>query len=561
MVLPSSTRFRRQNRQLKIERLEHRKLLAADLVLTWNNVMLDAIRFGKTPPPIASRAMAIVQTAIYDSVNAIDRTHSVYAVDLLASPTTSREAAVSAAAHATLVSLFPAQKAKFDTQYQADLAAIPNGQPEDLGVSLGNDVAKKMLELRKNDGANVVVPYLPGNKPGDWIPTPPGNAPALLPQWPNVTPFAMKSGSQFTPHGIPALNSKEYADALNEVKAIGSATSTTRTADQTNIALFWANGGGTATPPGHLNIMAQKAAIAEDNTLSENARLFAELNVALADAAIMAWDAKYDTNFWRPITAIRAADTDGNASTVKDVNWNSLIATPPFPTYVSGHSSFSGAAAAVLRKFFGFDQFKFTLPSEDSKVPNREFTSFSQAAQESTDSRMFGGIHFRFDNEDGLKAGGKLGEYVAANFFKPQDRGPAAGLVGNILVVVGSDSGDFLTMSQGQGKFTVKSFGQRLGAFNIGDVKSIVISARSGNDFVELGNEINVAATIFGGDGNDFLIGGGANDSIFGEDGHDILFGMMGDDLLDGGDGDDILYGGPGEDILLGRRGRNLLFQ
>ena len=561
MVLSSSTRFRRQNRPLKFERLEHRKLLAADLVITWNDVMLDAIREDRTAPPIAARTMAIVQTAIYDSVNAIDRTHSVYAVDLLASPTTSREAAVSAAAYATLVSLFPIQKAKFDTQYQADQVAIPNGQPEDLGKALGNNVAEKMLALRANDGANAVVSYIPGTKPGDWIPTPPGNAPALLPQWPDVTPFAMKSGSQFSPHGIPPLNSKEYADALNEVKAIGSATSSMRTADQTNIALFWGNGGGTATPPGHLNIMAQKAAIAEGNTLSENARLFAEFNVALADAAIMAWDAKYDTNFWRPITAIRAADTDGNANTVKDGNWNSLIATPPFSTYVSGHSSFSGAAAAVLKSFFGFDQFKFTLPCETSGVPDRTFKSFSQAAQESTDSRLFGGIHFRFDNEDGLRAGGKVGEYVAANFFKPERRGPAAGLVGNILVVIGSDSSDFLTMSQGQGKFTVRSFGQRLGTFNIGDVKSIVISARSGNDIVELGNEINVSATIFGGNGNDLLIGGRANDSIFGEDGHDILFGMLGDDLLDGGDGDDILYGGPGEDILLGRRGRNLLFQ
>ena len=315
MVLSSSTRFRRQNRPLRFERLEHRKLLAADLVLTWNDVMLDAVRVDSTAPPKAARAMAIVQTAIYDSVNAIDRTHAVYAVDLLASPTTSREAAVSAAAHATLASLFPDQRAKFDTQYQADLAAIPDGQAEDLGVALGSQVASKMLALRANDGSNAVVTYTPGTKPGDWIPTPPANAPALLPQWPDVTPFAMKSGSQFTPHGIPALTSMQYAEALNEVKAIGSATSTTRTADQTNIALFWANGGGTATPPGHLNIMAQKAAIAKGNTLSENARLFAVLNVALADAAIMAWDAKYDTNFWRPITAIRAADTEGNANT------------------------------------------------------------------------------------------------------------------------------------------------------------------------------------------------------------------------------------------------------
>ena len=501
MVLTSSTHFCRKNRQLRLETLEHRKLLAADLVLTWNDVLLDAIRSDSTAPPKASRAMAIVQTAIYDSVNAIDRTHSVYKIDVLASPTTSREAAVSAAAHATLVSLFPTQVAIFDAQYQADLAAIPNGQSEDLGIALGNEVATKMLALRANDGSSAEVKYTPGDKPGDWQPT--SSAQALLPQWPDVKPFAMKSGSQFTPHGIPSLTSKQYADAFNEVKAIGSETSTTRTLDQTNIAKFWANGARTATPPGHLNIMAQKAAIAEGNTISENARLFAELNVAMADAAIMAWDAKYDTNFWRPITAIRAADTDGNANTDQDAKWTPLLPTPPFPTYVSGHSSFSGAAAAVLKSFFGFDRFKFELPSENSAVLSRKFESFSQAAQESTDSRMFGGIHFRFDNEDGLKAGGKLGEYVAANFFKPEHRGPAAGLVGNILVVIGSDSSDLLTMSQGQGKFTVKSFGHRLGAFNIGDVKSIVIGARSGNDIVELGKIFPLAAIVWAACGKD----------------------------------------------------------
>lgn len=561
MTFQAKTQSRRQNRRMKFEHLETRKLLAGDSVLAWNDILLEAIRQDRTAPPKAARAMAITHAAIYDSVNAIDRTHEVYAIDVLASPTTSREAAVAATAHAILVSLFPSQKPTIDAQYQADLAAIPNGQAEDLGVALGKEVAAKMLALRAGDGSDAVVNYTPGNQPGDWIPTPPGNAPALLPQWPDVKPFAMRSGSQFSPDDIPALTSRQYADALNEVKAIGSATSTTRTADQTNIAKFWANGAGTATPPGHLNIMAQVAARAEDNTLSENARLFGALNVALADAAIMAWDAKYDTNFWRPVTAIRAADTDGNPRTEADPSWTPLLVTPPFPTYVSGHASFSGAAVAVLKKFFGRDRFAFTLPSEDATVSNRSFTSFSQAAQESSDSRLYGGIHFQFDNEDGLKAGRRLGEYVVNNFFEPERRGRAAGLVGDILVVIGSDHNDVLSLSLSDGKFIVNSFGHRLAAFNTSNVKTIVISARDGNDIVELGDEIVLPATIFGGDGHDLLTGGHANDTIFGEDGHDILFGLFGDDLLDGGDGNDILIGGLGDDILLGRRGRNLLFQ
>jgi hypothetical protein len=365
--------------------------LAADLVLEWNEVLLDAIRATNMNPPRASRAMAIAHTAIYDAVNAIERTHEVYAVNVLASPLASTEAAVAAAAHAALTRLFPSQTEAFDDNLANSLAAIPDGLAEDLGVELGEEVAAQMLALRAGDGSDVVVPYTPASDPGDWRPTPPANAPALLPNWPDVTPFAMTSGSQFSPNNIPALTSAKYTAAFNEVKSLGSINSATRTADQTNIALFWANGGGTATPGGHLNVLA--AIVSEqqrDLSLAENARLFAMLNVALADAAIMSWDAKYDTNFWRPITGIRAADTDGNPNTTADAAWTPLIVTPPFPSYTSGHSSFSGAAAAVLKSFFGRDNIAFTLPSENPAVPSRSFTSFSQAAQESADSRLYG---------------------------------------------------------------------------------------------------------------------------------------------------------------------------
>ena len=548
--------FALRSRRLLLEPLERRELLAADLVLEWNEVLLDAIRATNMNPPRASRAMAIVHTAIYDAVNAIERTHEVYAVNVLASPLASTEAAVAAAAHATLSNLFPSQTDAFDDKLAASMETIPDGLAEDLGVELGEEVAAQMLALRSSDGSDVVVPYTPGSEPGDWRTTPPANAPALLPNWPNVTPFAMTSGSQFSPDNIPALTSAKYTAAFNEVKSLGRINSATRTADQTNIALFWANGGGTATPPGHLNVLAAIVSEQRDLSLAENARLFAMLNVALADAAIMSWDAKYDTNFWRPVTGIRAAETDGNPDTAADADWTPLIVTPPFPSYTSGHSSFSGAAAAVLKSFFGRDNIAFTLPSENSAVPSRSFTSFSQAAQESADSRLYGGIHWRFDNEDGLTSGTQLGNFVAKNFFERTNGSAEAGLVGDALIIHGSQKGEILSVVRGNETIAVFRNNLLLGRFDAEEIASIVIDAHGGNDTVRVSNEIVVDAIIQGGDGNDYLVGGGGDDQIFGESGHDFLFGRQGNDLLEGGPGYDFFWGGGGDDMIFDLRGK-----
>ena len=548
-------------RRLFLEQLEPRDLFAADMVIEWNNNVLAAIRVDRTPPPKAARALAIVHTAVYDAVNAIDRTHKPYAVDVPALPGTSAEAAVAAAAHRTLVALFPAQTATFDAEFTASLATVADGSAETNGVALGNLVADKMLALRANDGANAVVAYTPGSDPGDWIPTPPAFAAALLPQWGNVTPFAMKSGSQFAPNSAPALTSTAYAAAFNQVKELGSATSATRTADQTAIAKFWADGAGTFTPPGHVNKIAQAAADTQHNTLSQNARLFAELNVAEADAAIMAWNTKFATNYWRPVTAIRAADTDGNPNTEQDAAWTPLLVTPPFPTYVSGHSSFSSAGAAVLKNFFGRDNIAFTLSSEDPTVADRSFTSFSQAAQEAGISRIYGGIHYSFDNVDALAAGAKIGNLVARNFFLPQEHAPSAGFIGSVLVITGTSRLDSITMYRSGSNLIVQDLGRRLGSFSLSSITELNIDARGGNDFVFVGNALRIRSTIYGGDGNDVLFGSRVNDSLFGGAGNDVLFGLMGDDLLDGGDGNDWLYGGLGTDTLVGGKGKNRLYQ
>ncbi len=404
---------------LGCERLEPRRTLAANEVLRWNEVALATIRADRTPPPAASRALAITHVAIFDSVNAIDRKFVPYQITLVASPQTSREAAVASAAHRAIVSLFPDRAAALDEALQASLAAVPDGDAETAGVSLGIRAADAILAARDGDGWNASAVHELSPLPGHWQPTPPANAAALAPQWANVRPFAMSSPSQFSPKNVPSLTSARYTAEFREVKSLGAIDSTTRTADQTAIARFWSNGAGTATPPGHLNTLAAIAAARRHLGISESARLFAMLNVAMADAAIMAWNAKYATDFWRPVTAIRAADTDGNPRTIAGATWTPLLITPPFPAYVSGHASFSGAAAAVLRASFRSDRFRFTLPSEDPSIAPRSYTSFSQAARESADSRLYGGIHWRSDNQDGLTAGRKIGNFVVATLFRP----------------------------------------------------------------------------------------------------------------------------------------------
>jgi hypothetical protein len=566
--LPTTSQPRRP--ALRVEQLEERALMAADVVIQWNNLLLDAFRTTSLNPPLASRALAIVHLAVYDAVNAIDRTHKPYLVSPVAPPKASIEAAAVGAAHRAMVSLFPGLSATFDAALTANLATIPDGPSENAGLALGRSVADQILAHRANDGSvNTLPPFLGGTDPGDWRPTPPANAPGLLPNYPNVTPFAMTSGSQFSPDGIPALDSAEYAAALNEVKDLGSATSATRTADQTAIALFWANGGGTSTPPGHLNRIAQIVAEARGTTLVQNARLFALLNLAEADAAISCWDTKFATNFWRPVTGIRLADTDGNDATAADPSWLPLIVTPPFPSYSSGHSTFSGAAQAVLTSFFGTDNVTFTLPSENPGVGDRTFTSFSQASLESANSRLYGGIHWSFDNIDGLAQGNALGAYVFANFLRPAALAPAASLVGNTLVVLGGSGKDVLQVVKVGTRLLALGNGRVLGSFDASLVQALAIDGKDGNDVITVGAGISIGAELYGGRGNDALIGGAGNDRLFGEEGTDVLFGMDGNDVLDGGAGidilfgglgDDDLYGGPGVDVLFGGPGNNRLF-
>jgi PAP2 superfamily len=387
-------------------------LAHADVVTEWNNAALDAIRAGHTPPPIASRSLAILHVSIYDAVNGIDRTHEPYLVESAVPASASREAAASAAAREALVNMFPASASTFDALHAAILAGIPDGPHKVAAIVWGEFVADQILAARTNDGSDARVPPPGGSGPGVWVPTPPAYLPYLLPQWGFVVPFAMASSSQFRPPGPPPLDSQRYAANYEEVKELGAAIGSTRTEEQTQIALFWADGAGTETPPGHWNSIAQIISDARGNTLEQNARLFALLNIAMADAAICAWDAKYTFHFWRPVTAIAFAEPE--------LNWASFIVTPPFPDYVSGHSTFSGAAATVLASFYGTDDLPFTTGSDFLPGVYRNFPTCLDAAEEAAVSRLYGGIHFRSANEDGLQAGISIGEWTGTYYLQPK---------------------------------------------------------------------------------------------------------------------------------------------
>ena len=408
--------LKKQSR-LRVEPLEDRSLPSAAVILEWNQRALNAVGQARVSPVVASRAMAITEAAVYDAVVAIDRSFEPYHAHVATSRGASPEAAAAQAAHDALTALFPAQAGTFDAALAADLKGIPLGRARQ-GVAVGREAARQILDWRSTDGSGATVAYTPGTDPGDWQPTPPANLPALAPQWPSVTPFAMSAGSQFRPGLPPALDSAEYATAFNEVKDLGSADSSTRSEEQTNIAKFWNDGLGTAFAFGYWNKIAQSAAAEQGLSLVEDARLFALLNIAGADALISCWDAKYTYNLWRPVTAIRAGAAEGSA----DATWTPLLTTPNFPSYTSAHSTVSAAAAGVLTALFGTD-YHFSVGSVSLPGVTRSFTSFDAAAAEAGRSRVYGGIHYMFDSTTGLGVGAQVADFVMDGLLKPRDDG------------------------------------------------------------------------------------------------------------------------------------------
>jgi hypothetical protein len=386
-------------------------------VLDWNQALLSIVNTpGAQPATIQPTwSFAILHAAIYDAVNSIDRSHQPYMISARAPRGASETAAADAAAHTVLAALYPAQQTALDSDLAAELATVPDGPARVTGLRVGAEVARALLAIRADDGSTVAAPpFVPGTNPGDYRPTPPNLATPVFTTWGQVTPFVLESGDQFRPGAPPALTSAAYASALNEVQSLGSATSTTRTPEQTVIGKFWA-------PPiqNFWNQIAQSVASAHHTDLPTTARLFAALNLSFADSAIAMYDGKYTYQLWRQVTAIRLADTDGNPLTTADPNWLPLAGnTPADPSYPGAHSTISAAAAEVLGRFYGDDQ-HFSVSSPATPGVTRSFTSFDAAAEEAGLSRIYAGVHTRLDHEAGLQLGDDVAGFVLGNPLLP----------------------------------------------------------------------------------------------------------------------------------------------
>ncbi len=411
---------------------------AANEVVQWNETTVKVVAANGQNPVMMTRTVAMVHGAVHDALNAISRRYDAYYFEGPAGAGASPDAAVAAAAHTVLVGVVPshgtpAQKsaalALAEQAYAASLARVPDAAARNRGVAVGRAAGAAMLSLRKDDGAAKDAPYTAGTGPGKWRPhpnpVPPnphianpdlarGYASSVLPGWGNVTPFTLLSASQFWLSGPPALTSEAYARDYNEIKSVGGKVSTARTAEQTEIARFWFEG-----PPAW-NRIARAVATSRGLDATDSARLLALMNMAMADAYVAGFKIRYVYDLWRPVTAIRDGDVDGNDATAGDPTWDSLQNTPAVSEYPSTQSVFSGAAAVVLARVLGSDQVSFSVTSgKPFDGITRSFTSFSQAARESADSRVYAGIHFRSACEDGLALGRKIGQRTATLYLQP----------------------------------------------------------------------------------------------------------------------------------------------
>ena len=386
---------------------------SADTVTQWNQNAANALYVTAAQPPnVSVLHMAMVQGAVYDAVNAIDGGREGYLLtSRVATPTDSKDAAAATAAYKVLVSIVPVQQPALQALYNASLAGIPDGTAKTRGIAVGDAAAAAMIAARTADGRFGTPGFLTGTTPGAWRPVLPafGNDPNAWTK--DVKPFLLERASQFRSSGPYDLDSRKYARDFAEVKAMGSASSTTRTADQTQAALYWAE-----NPPRTWNRIFNSLSTASGVSLVDNARLFAELYLTAADALIAVWDEKAHYSFWRPITAIREAHTDGNDATSRDENWLPLVANPPYPEHPSGHLGLSGSICKTLQQFFGTDKLEWS----DTNVAGRtrSYSRVSDAVEEIVDLRVWSGLHFRKADEDAERIGRRIAKYRATHYFE-----------------------------------------------------------------------------------------------------------------------------------------------
>jgi len=386
--------------------------VAGNVITDWDEKAVGIVQPGMTfPPPTVSRTMAILHVAMFDSVNSIEQRYKPYLVRLPAAPDTSKEAAAAAAAAAVLVKLAPDAAADVQSTLTNYLATLPDGEAKSNGVKLGQEVAAKILEAREKDGASVADAYRPRTRPGVYIPTPI----TVGSQFPNVTPFALASPSQFRPKPPPSLKSAEWARDYNEIKDLGAKNSTKRTSRQTEDARFWLVVGPRAANP-----LPRQIVIAKNMDLLDSARFMALASVAAVDAIIAVFDAKYKYEFWRPITAIRNGDIDGNPATERDATWQPIDATPMHPEYPCAHCIVSSSLAAVVQGLLGSDEIpEVALTSPFVPGVTHRFTNLRAYTDEVANARICAGFHYRFSTIAGREMGQKIGAYVIKSVMQP----------------------------------------------------------------------------------------------------------------------------------------------
>jgi hypothetical protein len=402
------------------------RIVHADVVLDWNEVALRTTAAAAFDPPLEARNLAIVHAVIFDAVNAITGEHQPYSTTIKpgSGVLPQAAAAAAAAAHRVLMRLYPGQQAELDVAYARSLASLPAGREQGAGITLGEEVAEGLLALRASDGAAPAAAASPSSSPSSratagstaWVPTPPGFLRALDPGWGTVTPFVLQRGSQFRPEPPPAPGSGDYSRDFLEIKEIGSARSPTRSQAQTDVARMWI-----ATGPQNWNPIARQVAIARRLPLSQNARVFALLNLAGADAFIAAWDAKYTWNQWRPVTAIRAAPGVRDGGIAGDPVWTPLLTTPPFPDYIAGHTTYGGAAERVLERLFGRRPgIALQLRSATGGGVVKSYDTFARISEDIVDARVWGGIHWRTSCVRGRTVGQHVGDYIVDHALLPK---------------------------------------------------------------------------------------------------------------------------------------------
>ena len=382
---------------------------APNAVIEWNRTLLTIVR-TKTPQPLqpatihATRAFAMLHLGIFDAVVAVDGGKPYLPEHILTRPA-SAPAAADQAAHDVLSALYPSQQASLDNQLNADLARIPAGALLTRGIIAGQAAAKAILANRAQDGSAATPPlYTLPAAPGVFEPIAPASA--VFTHWASVKPFVLKRASEFRPPAPAPLNSRAYAQTVQQVESLGQSTSTTRTPDQTTIATFW---GGNIWD--YWNEIAQSASIAHHDTLAEDAQLFAQLNASFADSVIAFYDAKYTYHLWRPQSAIQS----GFPGFVANPTWLPLSKTPADPSYPGAHATISETGATVLSSFFHSDAQALTVTSEVMPGVTRQFSSFAAAAKEASASRIFAGVHTQMDEEAGQRLGRSIAQFVLHN--------------------------------------------------------------------------------------------------------------------------------------------------